>query len=1012
MTKVYRLGAAVFDPALAHVECDGRVVELQPKLLEVLLLLLRHRDRVVTKRELLAAVWPGVAVSESSLTRVVSLLRTALGESAAEPRVIRTVSRHGYRVVDVVELERPDPAPDAAPRPADPFVGRDADLAALEAAWAEARAGRGRVVLLSGEAGIGKTRLADELRARAQAQGARAVLGFSPAQGGAPPLWPWSRALRAWGEQEGLGALDALARAVRVDLALLLPEHAGWAPSAQRGDAAPARFEALDQLERLVAALAARRPLVLVLDDLHAADRSSLRALELVARSAAASPLLLVAIYREGELAPADPLHALIAALERDPELVRIRLAPLARGAADRLIEELARAPIPPDVSRAIQTRAAGNPLFLRELVRAYVQEPALPFEAGALPPAVSELIRGRIERRPTETRRALLAAAVIGADFELELLRRVADLAGPPLSAAIDDMVRSGWVRLVARGPTRYGFVHPLVQETLRASARTEEQAELHARAAAALAEEHAGRIGAVAERLAEHHFAMAIAGHADASPAEYARLAAEGAERRLAFDEAARWFERAQEALEIGPRRDDAFRAEVLIGLARTRWTLGDHAGAITPAERAADLARCAGREDLVARAALVSWARAAPHGPHVARGLALLEAAERGLHGTPDPVRAEVLARTAEHLARDGAHAARVAELCEEALALARTTGRPDTLYSVLYCSLFATWARHSHAERCALSGKLMELARGMNDPVAAIQASPLHLTALIEEGDAAAADAEISHFEREIANLEVPAFFRWYGPLYRATRALMRGRFDDGERLALESFGHARRANLYDAPRALGAQLFLVGAARGRHEQIVSAVRESVASYPEDPSYPAFYAQVLAETGRTEKAQSILAQIVDVYDPALDQNRGITAAILAAVCEQVGDAERAAHLYDVFAPEAELIAVNLSAWICLGSIHQSLGKLARARGDATAARRHFVAAARRNAEASAAAFVPSTRCDHASLLLACGELGEARELAQAALESALRLGVEPVRTRAEELLRRLA
>jgi predicted ATPase/DNA-binding winged helix-turn-helix (wHTH) protein len=1008
VSHVYRLGSALFDPALARIERDGETIELPPKIFAVLMFLLEHRDRVVSKRELLAAVWPDVSVSETSLARAISLLRTALGESALAPRVIRTVSRHGYRIVDAAERERAPAAASAVERAGDPFVGRDAELAALERAWGEARTGRGRVAVISGEAGIGKTRLANELLARAQADGGRAVFGFSPASDGAAPLWPWSRALRAWSDQEEEGTLEAIARDARVDLALLLPERATGHASASWSEAAPTRFEALDQLDRLVAALAARRPLVVMLDDLHAADRSSLRALELVARGAASLPLLLLTIYREGELAPDHPLQGVLAALGRDPELVRLAVAPLAPSAADRLVATLSRAEIPREVSHAIQGRAAGNPLFLRELVGAWMQDRG---DAAELPPAIHEVIRSRFASRPQGTRRALAAASVIGAEFELELLRDVAGLEGAALHAALQDMVRTGWVRLASRGPARYEFAHPLVPETLRAAADAEERVELHARAAAALAAEHAGRLDPVAERLAEHHLAMALGGHPDASPAEAARRAAELAERRLAFDEAARWFERALEALALGPRRDDAYRAELLIGLARTRWTLGDHAAATEPAERAADIARRIGRHDLAARAALVFWARATPPGPHLSRGLRLLEGAEPALRGTDDALRAEVLARTAEHLAQHSRTAERAIEIGAEALALARRSGSPEALWAALYCTLFARWPRLAPAERRAQSDELLALAREMRDPVSAIVASPLHLTCLLEAGDVAGVDAEIAHFEREIANLEVPAFFRWYGPLYRAMRAEMEGRYAEAERLARESFGHAQRANVYDAPRALATQLLAIHASQGRLDELERPLRESVSRYPDDASYPSFYAVFLSATGRADEARELFERFVDGYDPTLDQNRGITGTILAAICAPLRDAARAARLYEILAPEADLIVTNLSAWICQGSLHWPLGKLAFARGDVAAARAHLAEAARRNREIGALGFLVRTWIDHAALCAELGELGEARELARAALDPAVRLALEPQRIEVEDLLARL-
>jgi tetratricopeptide (TPR) repeat protein len=237
-----------------------------------------------------------------------------------------------------------------------------------------------------------------------------------------------------------------------------------------------------------------------------------------------------------------------------------------------------------------------------------------------------------------------------------------------------------------------------------------------------------------------------------------------------------------------------------------------------------------------------------------------------------------------------------------------------------------------------------------------------------------------------------------------------RAEMSGRFAEAERLAFESFGHARRANVYDAPRALGAQLLMIRTAQGRVTEIEGGLRESLAAYPDDAAYPALYSVVLAEFGRTEEARERFARFVDAYDPRCDQNRGVTVTILATACEPLGDAARAGRLYDAFLPEADRIVTNVSAWICMGSLHWPLGKLAHARGDAAAAERHFAEAARRNEDIGAVGYLVSTWFDHAQLCAERGELGRARELARAVRERAACIGLEPLRARSEELLQR--
>jgi tetratricopeptide (TPR) repeat protein len=513
------------------------------------------------------------------------------------------------------------------------------------------------------------------------------------------------------------------------------------------------------------------------------------------------------------------------------------------------------------------------------------------------------------------------------------------------------------------------------------------------------------------VIERLADHHLELARDGHPDARAPEYARRAAALAERRLAFDDAVRWYERGLEALDFGDARDDALRGELLVGLARTRWLVGDRIGARAPADAAAAIARRTGRSELLARAALVFWVRGASLQERNPNAIALLEEAERALRGSEGPLRAELLARTAEQLWIDPKATKRTVALCEEALELARAAGHPQTLYSALYCTLFAIWPVLSAARRRGLADELSAVSEQLADPSARIEASVLHLTCLMEAGELAAADAEIARFEGEIERFEVPSFFRWYGPLYRAMRATLSGRLEEGERLAFESFGHAQRAHVYDAPRALAAQLFQIRADQGRLDDLEAPAREMSQRHPDDLSYVPLYAYILAETERLDAARSVFERFVDGYDPSQDGNRGITATILANVCAAIGDTSRAGALHDILSAESAQLTVNLSAWVCQGSPHWPLGKLATVRGDLAAAERHFEEAARRNQELGARPFLARTWLDQARLRAEAGARGEARELARSTLAAAREIGMSRVAKHAEALLAEL-
>jgi tetratricopeptide (TPR) repeat protein len=230
-----------------------------------------------------------------------------------------------------------------------------------------------------------------------------------------------------------------------------------------------------------------------------------------------------------------------------------------------------------------------------------------------------------------------------------------------------------------------------------------------------APLEERHPSRLDPVLERLAEHHLEMARWGHPDAHAAELALQAANLAEQRLAFDEAVRWFERALESLDLGEARDDELRSKLLIGLARARWTVGDRTGARAPVEEAVALARRMKRGDALASAALVLRARGAPAQDRHPNALALLEEAERALGDADEALRAEVIARTAEHLWFEPDLSARIVPLSEQALQLARASNDQETLANVLESTLFGIWSHLSFRRRRDLTDELTALTR---------------------------------------------------------------------------------------------------------------------------------------------------------------------------------------------------------------------------------------------------------------------------------------------------------
>jgi DNA-binding winged helix-turn-helix (wHTH) protein len=319
----FRFADCVLDADRFELSKGGRPVPVQPKVLGLLLFLLRQGERTVTKEELLAAVWPDVVTTESSLTRAVSFARAALGERERDARIIQTVRGRGYRIGVPVTAEAGAPTARrdvfVAARP-DDFVGREAELTEAATALDSAARGRGQLLLLAGEPGIGKTRLAQEVHALARARGMRARWGRCQEGERERTYWPWEQILRAeLAEWDADAAHAAIGEAAAVEIAELVPELRQRLPELPRpgDDAERARARLFDGVAALLGRSAAGAPLVLVLDDLHCADEPSLRLLGFLARELASLPVLVVATYRDADAHASPALVRAFAELAR-----------------------------------------------------------------------------------------------------------------------------------------------------------------------------------------------------------------------------------------------------------------------------------------------------------------------------------------------------------------------------------------------------------------------------------------------------------------------------------------------------------------------------------------------------------------------------------------------------------------------------------------------------------------------------------------------------------------------
>jgi DNA-binding SARP family transcriptional activator len=456
-----------------------------------------------------------------------------------------------------VPVERGDGA-GPAPGPEDPLVGRAEQLGSLERALATTVDGRGRLVLLTGEPGVGKTRLAEELGRRAV--GVTVAWGRCGEEPGAPPFWPWTQVVRAL-------LADVPADDQRVLLAPYLPELGALLPElADRQAAAPpvvdvevVRFRVCRTVVALLRRLAAERPLLVVIDDLHWADVGSLRLLPVLAAELSSAGILVAVTYREpGDTVPADTL----AALARLSTVDRIPLSGLSKGDVGSLMAARLGAEPAERLVHVVHDRSAGNPFFVLELVRLFGSERRLAAAekaaASEVPAGVRDVLRRRLSGLPEQTQAILLVAAVVGREFDLDVIRDVSGLDDETVLDAVEAALLSG---LVIEDTTvgRFRFAHALVREAIYHDLSRARRARLHARVAEALDSRPDG-----SERSGGHWWLAApVVGARTALP--HLLAAADQALATLAHEEAEQHLTHALDLLAGEPQSDESIRSEL---------------------------------------------------------------------------------------------------------------------------------------------------------------------------------------------------------------------------------------------------------------------------------------------------------------------------------------------------------------------------------------------------------------------------------------------------------------
>ena len=453
------------------------------------------------------------------------------------------------------------------------FVGHAHELRSLTAELAEAVAGRRRTILLAGEPGIGKTRLAEELASDVAAMGATVVWARCYEGRGAPAFWPWSQVVTSL-----LGSVDI--DTIRDALATEAPEIAQIAPDYNQfceglpplapTDPESARFRLYQAITAFINRLARTHPLLLIIDDLHWADPSSMELLTFLTSAATDAHLAVAATFRNVDPTIGDSLSTTLAELARQPAVRRVELAGLDRQALATLLTTDGQQPSD-ELLSTIHRRTQGNPFFVTEVLRLLPSEGTTidaRIVGRVVPASVSGVIRQRVARLPEETRHALTAAAVLGHDFDLRTSAIILDTDAPTLLEQLEPAVVAGVLIDSPEGVGRYRFCHGLVAETIYHDMGVGQRARMHLRAAQALESRHGTSDGPQLIAIAEHWYRAVPAAAPDAG-IDYALRSAKWAIEHVAHQQAEDQLRVALELLATVPdspqRRDKNWRFKI---------------------------------------------------------------------------------------------------------------------------------------------------------------------------------------------------------------------------------------------------------------------------------------------------------------------------------------------------------------------------------------------------------------------------------------------------------------